>query len=372
MPQEVLNQIKWLCKEIPKVEWSGILFYSIEGSIKDPKNLVVHLQDILPMQKGTATYTEYELDDSVVEYMMDNETMEKGWKMGHIHSHNTMNVYFSGTDWSELEDNAPNHNFYVSLIVNNFMDFCAKVCFIAETKTADLTARDENGIKYTYQAKEPTVEEKLIVYDFDIHSPANIIEVSEGFESKVKGIIEKAEKKVYSQQYNVWKGGKTSDTTHVGKHQVTPRVEKRPSLGASWGKEEFQFTNPMLEEADDEIEIEIIEEFTQLAINTGNDVTKYKDLEEILDMYREFNITPNALAKGVLDKYVSVYNKYFDFSTSKDDPDFFKEITEEVIQELEGEAYTTTNRENSALLHAVIFGLKNMLNKFSKYEFGTI
>jgi len=80
MPQKVLNQIKWLCKEIPKVEWSGILFYTIEGSIKDPKNLVVHLQDILPMKKGTATYTEYELDDSVVEYMMDNETMEKGWK----------------------------------------------------------------------------------------------------------------------------------------------------------------------------------------------------------------------------------------------------------------------------------------------------
>jgi hypothetical protein len=188
MPEKVLNQIKYLCKNIAKVEWSGVLFYSVEGSIRDPHTMVLTLQDILPMQKGTATYTEYSFDERVIEYMMDNETMEKGWKLGHIHSHNTMAVFFSGTDWSELEDNAPNHNFYLSLIVNNFMDFCAKVCFIAEsdsTKQFDFVAKDENGKKYIYKAEEYEVKErKLIVYDCAITSPKNDIVVDDTFASK--------------------------------------------------------------------------------------------------------------------------------------------------------------------------------------------
>lgn len=54
--------------------------------------------------------------------MEGNEHLEE-CRIGHIHSHNTMGVFFSGTDWGELEDNAPNHNYYLSLIVNNFMDF---------------------------------------------------------------------------------------------------------------------------------------------------------------------------------------------------------------------------------------------------------
>ena len=60
-------------------------------------------------------------------------------------------VFFSGTDWSELEDNASNHNYYLSLIVNNFMDFCAKVCFIAEAKneTFNFEAKDEQGKRYS-------------------------------------------------------------------------------------------------------------------------------------------------------------------------------------------------------------------------------
>ena len=147
MPEKILHQIKWLCKEISRVEWSGVLFYSMEGSITDPENLVFTLEHILPMHKGTSGYTEYELGEAVIEYMMENEESEN-WKMGHIHSHNTMDVFFSGTDMSELEDNAPNHNFYLSLIVNNFMEFCAKVCFIAESGIAQFTAKDENGKAY--------------------------------------------------------------------------------------------------------------------------------------------------------------------------------------------------------------------------------
>ena len=126
MPEKVYNQIQYLCREIAKEEWSGILFYKIEGSIQDIENFKIILEDILPLNKGTQAYTEYTFDERVIEHMEENEHLEE-CRMGHIHSHNTMGVFFSATDWSELEDNVVNHNYYLSLIVNNFMDFCAKL-----------------------------------------------------------------------------------------------------------------------------------------------------------------------------------------------------------------------------------------------------
>lgn len=55
-----------------------------------------------------------------------------------IHSHHNMTCFFSGTDMSELHDNAPNHNYYLSLIVNYKEDtgnnWCAKVAYVTEEK----------------------------------------------------------------------------------------------------------------------------------------------------------------------------------------------------------------------------------------------
>ena len=93
MPQKVFNQIQYLCQQIAKVEWSGILFYKTEGTIADPSNYKIILEDILPLHKGTATYTEYEFGKAFVEHMMDNEHLDD-CKMGHIHSHNTMGKLF--------------------------------------------------------------------------------------------------------------------------------------------------------------------------------------------------------------------------------------------------------------------------------------
>ena len=51
--------MKYLCKAIPEVEWSGILLYEVKGSIKDAKNMSLIVKDIIPMDKGSHTYTEY-------------------------------------------------------------------------------------------------------------------------------------------------------------------------------------------------------------------------------------------------------------------------------------------------------------------------
>ena len=72
VPKHVQDKIRYLNSQIVKDEWSGVLFYSTEGSIKDPANMQITLQDVFPMNKGNGTYTEYIHDETIVEYMMEH------------------------------------------------------------------------------------------------------------------------------------------------------------------------------------------------------------------------------------------------------------------------------------------------------------
>lgn len=362
MPQKVLNQIKWLCREIPKVEWSGILFYTVEGSIKDPKNMVITLQDILPMHKGSATYTEYTFDSRVLDYLEENEDL----KLGHIHSHNTMNVYFSGTDWSELEDNSPNHNFYLSLIVNNFMDFCAKVAFIAESTESQYKAKDENGNFYSYNV-ETEASKKLVTYDCNIFSPEDKINVSEDFSSKVNLIIEEAAKRPVAPVV-----AKTYPTTTTTKNPSSLGKGGPGDFRNSWDDFEHSYGNDAGYEDADDKEESMFEDFSMFVLNTGNDISSFKDLEDILDYYKAYNLTPVALRGSIVEKYLVLYNNYFTHVTNKDTPDTFTNLTEGLIDVYETEVLTTNSKYVRDMLSEVINGLKRILSKFNSYEPNTI
>jgi hypothetical protein len=387
MPKKVLDQIKWLCKEIPKVEWSGVLFYSLEGSIKDPENMVLTLQDILPMHKGTSSYTEYTFDERVINYMMDNPESDD-WKMGHIHSHNTMNVFFSGTDWSELEDNAPNHNFYLSLIVNNFMEFTAKVAFIVESDKAQFVAKDENGEKYNYSVEE-VVEKKLITLNCDINSPKNTIEVEDDFKKKVEGIIEAAEKResvetTTTKSFNI---GHSRTRIHPTNSKGSFMGKLNP--GSNWGDDAWEdadffpeevrtqslkhFAEQIeeVEEAEEELEQQIMEDFAMFVINNGADHSEFSDIEDILDHYKSFSVSPFALASNIIKNYLKIYNKFFIHVQDKDAPEMFEQMTEGVIEVLEEELYTSNINYIREMLKPVIEGLKSVLEKYKKYESST-
>lgn len=114
----------YLCGRIYEVEWSGILLYNTRGEIGE--DLEITLEHIYLMNKGTATYTEFEADESIVSFLMKNPQYFD-CKKGLIHSHNSMNVFFSGTDLDELYSNAEFHNYYLSVIVNNKHEICAKI-----------------------------------------------------------------------------------------------------------------------------------------------------------------------------------------------------------------------------------------------------
>lgn len=179
MSKEVYKKINYLCTNISKVEWSGTLFYTIKGSLVKGTAKIV-LKDILPLDIGTGTYTEFKSDERFVQFLMTkqeeigDEVLE--WQQGLIHSHNNMSVFFSGTDNEELLESCPNYNQYLSLICNNRMEFTAKVAqnlvFETTLKNASFKGLNTRGNKEIVYKEDVSIKEsKIAVFDCDIEVP---------------------------------------------------------------------------------------------------------------------------------------------------------------------------------------------------------
>ena len=90
IPDKVESKIRFLCNNISKVEWSGVLFYSVNGSFEN-KDLQIVCEDIFQMDEGSSAYTEFIMSPDVISYMVDNpELMNDNVYQGLIHSHNEM------------------------------------------------------------------------------------------------------------------------------------------------------------------------------------------------------------------------------------------------------------------------------------------
>jgi hypothetical protein len=173
MPQKIVDQIEFLCHNSPKgKEWSGVLLYSVDGSIKNYDKLKLKIEDIFLMDIGTAGGTDFELGEELVEYRMNN--MESlSWKDGLIHSHHNMETYFSSVDDSELNDSSEFHNYYLSLIVNNRGDYTAKVAFRGTVDS--YTCKNERGEDWRLKLAKP--RQVLFKFDCKITTPKDKIEV---------------------------------------------------------------------------------------------------------------------------------------------------------------------------------------------------
>ena len=125
IPDKVERTIRFLCEKVWNTEWSGVLFYTPTGHFEDG-TLEIHCEDILPMDIGTATYTEFNMSPDVISYMAENPEL-LDCKTGLIHSHNNMSTFFSGTDTSTLQEEGAVQNHFVSLIVNNAGEYTAAI-----------------------------------------------------------------------------------------------------------------------------------------------------------------------------------------------------------------------------------------------------
>lgn len=188
--EHCLNQIKYTCWRISKVEWSGIcLFKEVTGSIEKPEEFVIELVEIWPMSKDSQAYTEFNYDGEVLQFLMANPE-RMSLERGIIHSHHNMKTFFSGTDNSEMEENARHHNYYLSVIVNNAGDITAKIAVHSIEEQVINGVRkwmDSSGNRqqpYTYTQSREVVD----MYECNIVQPEVQID-DEVFSNRVNHII---------------------------------------------------------------------------------------------------------------------------------------------------------------------------------------
>lgn len=205
--KELQSRITYLHSKVGKLEWSGVLFYKIvSGDIKDPDNFILKAENIFLKDIGNAAYTEYGFDENDLD-MFDEIEDALELKKGHIHTHHTMNTFFSGTDTQELQDNAPNHNYYLSLIVNFDCDWCAKIAFIGEKTGTNLVFKGSKGNKETLTLKN---EQVLITLNCTIE-----LEADDNFIKRYEKIKKEKESKVvvpaFGGYMGRWNGGINDD-----------------------------------------------------------------------------------------------------------------------------------------------------------------
>lgn len=109
------------------IEWSGTLFYKVEGSFDDGSFKATCL-DICVMDIGSAGFTQYDDTADIVAYRIDHpELLQEGVYEGLIHSHNNMNAFFSGTDSNTLLAEGDDLNHFLSLVVCNKGPYVARI-----------------------------------------------------------------------------------------------------------------------------------------------------------------------------------------------------------------------------------------------------
>ena len=341
MPIEVYHQIQYLCKNISKVEWSGALFYTTEGSIQKPETFKITLKTILPLDMGSKAYTEYNLDERFMDFIEEDFEERSLWKLGHIHSHNTMDVFFSGTDMAELNDNAPAHNFYLSLIVNNYMDFMAKVAFIGEAKQdikkVPYMAKDSEGKDYVIETQDFEVNTtKLFIYDCVIDAPKEEVAVSKIFNAQVAKIMEPKPKPIPTTPTITGKGWQRKPITQEEREMQSwnKSFQKPKKPFNDWEDWDVSVSKEVTLEEIEEIDAkaEAIYNFAKALFNfTSIESTEEETIEDMLEIVAELNITPAELAKSVITEYAKDFNKHFPEANATD----FVQYTHETLDLLE-------------------------------------
>lgn len=162
IPPAVEEKIRLACASVPNLEWSGVLFFKYRGSFED-QSLLVTCKDILVMDIGSASYTEWEADAEVISYMAENDLLD--CQLGIVHSHNTMASFFSGTDTATLLQEGTDRNNIVSLIVNNDGKYSAAVtrrvttqATVHEVGTYQLFGEGEQHYEDDYETEDEYIE----------------------------------------------------------------------------------------------------------------------------------------------------------------------------------------------------------------------
>jgi hypothetical protein len=183
-----------------------------------------------------------------------------------------MSTFFSGTDMQELQDNAPNHNYYLSLIVNNAFEPTAKIAFVGEQEKKEDVVRSffgDNGKLYKFNHKKTTKEKVLFIYNCIIEADLDI-RVDKSFKERLEEVVvEKEEAK------------KKAELERKAKQALTPTYPyKGGSMGfrgnyySGWDEWEgwSKANNSTVVEDEDEMLEEAIADSVSLQIDCGDNL----------------------------------------------------------------------------------------------------
>lgn len=202
IPLIVINKIRYICKKIDDVEWSGRVFYNVvEGSVKDIDKFKIELVDIYLEDKGTASYTKYETNEDIMD-LFDKHPHLEDCRFGMIHSHSNNRVFFSSTDIDELKENHNKFEMYLSVVVNNVGDVTAK---IAIPSIRQIKTRGEKTVHMFFKNEKKAFsksvisldnlkeEDVMVLIDMNIEFEKDEVEDDEFFTKRVDSVINKKE-----------------------------------------------------------------------------------------------------------------------------------------------------------------------------------
>lgn len=263
--EHLQDQITYLCRKISDVEWSGVLFYTTEGEFGTPGFTCIG-QGLFLMDIGSSAYTEYSPDSDLVQFMMKNPKY-LDMNKGHIHSHNSMSVFFSGTDSGEIHDNSAFHNIYLSLIVNNSNDMVAKICFRATQEESTITYQDPSGEKKTRKVE---VDNPGVVFEHDceIQKPSGV--GHDDLEARILAVKNKKRQSGKTESWSLWKTNKSKKNSHKNETPQgvwSPEETMSVINGSKVEKRLYEFTVKLLSQ----------DEYSEK--------TLYEVLKDIMDTY---------------------------------------------------------------------------------------
>ena len=186
IPKEVERKIRFICKKSWETEWSGVLFFEYNGTFED-NDLNIICKDILVLDVGSSTYTEFNMSPKVISYMTENPLL-LDCQMALVHSHNNMATFFSTTDQDTLLEEGLDRNNFVSLIVNNKGEYTAAITRKVKIKKVHTSYNFFD--KGEQENTEETIDEETVVEWFNLNV---IIEGEEDFsniENELKAIKE--------------------------------------------------------------------------------------------------------------------------------------------------------------------------------------
>lgn len=157
-------KIREWCYNFPTKEWSGTMFYTVEGNFEDG-SLTITCVDIYVSDIGSGTYTEFDHTSDIVNYQIENNLLD--CYTGLIHSHNQMATFFSGTDRSTLIEEGMTMPHFVSLIVNNAGKYTAKITRRVRLEAVKISYPTFNDGHKTEDA-ESNINEYIEAFPLDI------------------------------------------------------------------------------------------------------------------------------------------------------------------------------------------------------------